>query len=224
MNPNPSISTEGNDPTGASQRLGALIDQVIQACPDAVILVAMIINTCDDTQEPQTQKYQGLIPNVVQQRSDNGSHVLAVNFTTFSTSNLHSDDCIHPTNEGYQLFGDYWYDFITQISSDWMNTPVGTDPNRTDGIYANGGLDKNIPAPDIGTSLVQIAPSENATSAATIAEKNKQANRNHTPIRTATRGNFQDGLSRDGDWRYHTNWTEPAKVADGLGLERHYVR
>lgn len=179
MNPDPSISTEGNDPTGASQRLGALIDQVIEACPDATILVAMIINTCDDTQEPQTQQYQALIPGVVQQRSDNGSHVLAVDFTTFSTSNLHTDDCIHPTNAGYQLFGDYWYDFITQIPGDWINAPVGPNPNRTDGIYANGGLDENISAPDSGARSTQS---------------------------------------------YHTNWTEPTKVADGLGLDRHYVK
>jgi hypothetical protein len=130
MNPNPNVSTEGNDPAGAADRLGKLIDQMISACPDAVILVAMIINTCDPNQEPQTQKYQALIPGIVKQRRDAGRHVLAVDFTSFSTNDLR--DCIHPTNDGYKLFGDYWYDFVTQIPSDWISLPVGGDPDRND--------------------------------------------------------------------------------------------
>jgi hypothetical protein len=54
MNPNPAISTEGNDPRGAAERLGGLIDQIIKALPDAVILVAQPISTCDENQQPRT--------------------------------------------------------------------------------------------------------------------------------------------------------------------------
>ncbi|KAH8675222.1 SGNH hydrolase-type esterase domain-containing protein [Ilyonectria robusta] len=122
------LSTEGNDPKGAAKRLGSLIDQIIEACPDAVILVAMIIGTCDPHKVSATPKYQALIPGIVQERRSNGSYVLAVDFTTFPKSLL--QDCIHPSLNGYLEFGHYWYDFITQIPSSWIKDPVGADPTR----------------------------------------------------------------------------------------------
>lgn len=122
------LSTEGSDPKGAAKRLGNLIDQIIKACPDAVILVAMIIGTCDPHKVSATPKYQSLIPGIVQERRSNGSHVLAVDFTTFPKSQL--QDCVHPSFNGYLEFGHYWYDFITQIPSSWIKDPIGADPTR----------------------------------------------------------------------------------------------
>lgn len=119
---------KGHDPVAASERLGSLIDQMVTACPDAVILVAMIIGTCKPAQEPQTKVFQSLIPGVVNKRLQAGKHVLAVDMTTFPLSDL--SNCINPTNAGYQLVGDYWYDFLTQVPQDWITTPVGPDPNR----------------------------------------------------------------------------------------------
>ncbi|KND92820.1 hypothetical protein TOPH_02696 [Tolypocladium ophioglossoides CBS 100239] len=141
MSPNSAISTEGNDPYDAVTRLGALIDQMIKACPDAVVLVAMIIDTCDPAQSPATHEFQSLIPDAVQRRLDDGHHVLAANFTSFPTSQLR--DCIHPTNQGYRLMGDYWSDFIAQVPRDWIQAPVGPNPDRASGSRTTG-VDKNL--------------------------------------------------------------------------------
>ncbi|KAM0437559.1 hypothetical protein ACHAPT_001923 [Fusarium lateritium] len=122
------MNSGANDPEEAAQRLGKLIDKMIKACPDAVILVAVIIGTCDNRREVGTPKYQALIPGVVKERRQAGHHVLAVDFSTFPMEDLR--DCVHPTNEGYRLFGDYWYDFVTQIPSSWIKKPVGDDPER----------------------------------------------------------------------------------------------
>ncbi|PTB79994.1 carbohydrate esterase family 3 protein [Trichoderma longibrachiatum ATCC 18648] len=130
MNPNDAISKEGHDPVAASERLGSLIDKMTASCPDAVILVAMIIGTCNSEQAPQTKLFQSLIPNVVAPRLEAGKHVLAVDFSTFPLDKLR--DCIHPTNQGYQLVGYYWYDFIAQIPQDWITAPVGDDPQRSE--------------------------------------------------------------------------------------------
>lgn len=140
MNPNHGISKEGNDPKDAADRLGKLIDKMFKACPDATILVAMIINTCDEKQSPATKEFQKFVPGVVRARHDDGKHVLAVDFTTFKTSDL--QDCIHPTDDGYKLIGDYWYSFIHQIPNSWIKKPVGPDPNGGDST--NGGINKNI--------------------------------------------------------------------------------
>lgn len=126
MNADHAISSEGNDPKGAADRLGDLIDTVIKACPDAVVLVAIITGTCDSAQAPRTREFQGLIPGVVKNHSDAGAHIKAVDFSTFKLDDIR--DCIHPTNKGYKIMGDYWYDFMQQIPGEWINEPVGMDP------------------------------------------------------------------------------------------------
>lgn len=141
MNPDSSISTEGNSPVAASLRLGSLIDKMIASCPDAVILVAMILGTCNADQAPQTETFQSLVPGVVMSRFQAGERVLPVDFSTFALSNLR--DCIHPTNQGYQLLGDYWYNFVTQIPKDWITEPVGDDPKRQDSLAMHLGT--NMP-------------------------------------------------------------------------------
>jgi lysophospholipase L1-like esterase len=128
MNPNGAVSTEGNDPVEAAQRLGTLIDHIIEACPDAVILVAVIIGTCDPQQSPATEKFQALIPDVVESRLAAGHRVLTADFTSFPMADLR--DCIHPTNDGYRKLGDYWFDAIASMPGNWLTMPLGPDPER----------------------------------------------------------------------------------------------
>ncbi|KAL0929864.1 uncharacterized protein CTRU02_215073 [Colletotrichum truncatum] len=222
MNPNPNISKEGNDPRGAADRLGRLIDKMIEACPDATIIVAMIIDTCNQDQSPRTRQFQQLIPGVVRSRRDDGQHVLAADFTTFQTSNL--QDCIHPTNDGYKLMGDYWYSFIHQIPKSWIEDPVGPDPiDDDDG--ENGGIDQNIPPPDWGRSPIQVTSKEEVREAAEWARGgfDRPVACRDVPNWRAT-GKIALGLERNGDWKYHRNWVAEGEVASGLGWDERYVR
>lgn len=128
MNSSSAISTEGNDPAAAAERLGQLIDKITGACPDATVLVAMIIKTWDSAQADRTRQFDALVPGLVRQRRGAGKKVLAVDFMSFSDKLLR--DGVHPTNEGYHVFGDYWYDFVAQIPVEWVQPPVGNDPDR----------------------------------------------------------------------------------------------
>ncbi|UZP33692.1 hypothetical protein NXS19_001508 [Fusarium pseudograminearum] len=122
-----SISKEGSEPKGAANRLGHLIDQIISYCPDAVVLVAIPLSSCDRFKSKMPE-YRAMIPEVVRQRREDGKHVMAVDFSTFDLKNLR--DCLHPTNEGYKIMGDYWYDFLAQVPEGWIKEPVGDDPVR----------------------------------------------------------------------------------------------
>ncbi|OLN85387.1 putative endoglucanase X 2 [Colletotrichum chlorophyti] len=125
MNSKKEVSTEGNDPAGAAERLGSLIDQMIAACPDATILVAQIIAAYEVHHWPAMKEYQKLIPEVVEQRRNASHHVIAVDFASIGQGVVQLlDDNIHPSDKGYQVMGDYWYDFITQIPKDWISQPV----------------------------------------------------------------------------------------------------
>lgn len=221
MNPNHAISTEGNDPQGAADRLGNMVDQVIKECPDATILVAMIINTCDQAQSPATKSYQALVPGAVKKRRDAGHHVLAADFTTFETNLL--QDCIHPTNQGYRVFGDYWFDFIAQIPTDWIKDPVGKDPDRKEGMGQNGGLDKNIPAPDWGTSPVQKTSPDFVRDAMSRGYGNTHGTCKANPVFRST-GQLALGVGQNGDWKFHKFWQDAGTVAEGIHRDPHYVR
>jgi hypothetical protein len=223
MNPSLAIATEGNDPVAAADRLGELVDQIIRICPDATILLAMIISTCDPNQQPRTAQYQGLIPEVARKRQVTGHKVIAVDFTSFSLGDLR--DCIHPTNQGYRIFGSYWYDFITQIPSDWISAPVGSDPSRPldENINANGGLDGNIPAPNWGNNPVSPSSKVAIFQAAMTAGNGGARTCNSLPVWQST-GQIALGLGRTGDWHFKKNWVQAGKVADGVHLDHRHVR
>ncbi len=138
MNPDRSVSRQGHDPVQAAARLGQLVDQIVAACPDAVVLVAVIPGTCDEDQAAQTEAFQALIPGVAAQRREKGHRVLAVDFGALGMDLLRRD-CIHPTDEGYRVMGDYWYDFIQQVPEGWIQEPVGADPVRSGGSRGGRG-------------------------------------------------------------------------------------
>ncbi|KAM0283523.1 hypothetical protein ACHAQH_002474 [Verticillium albo-atrum] len=137
MAPLERIATEGNDPAAAAERLGGLLDLMITACPDAVIIVAVIVSSCQTERIAGTREYQALIPEVVQARYIDGHKVLAADFSTIPDSFLNGD-CIHPSTEGYQEMSRYWYDFITQVPKEWLQAPRGSDPARD---KESGGFD-----------------------------------------------------------------------------------
>jgi hypothetical protein len=136
MDTRSSISREGSDPKDAALRLGQLIDKIMEYCPDAVILVAIPLSSCDGY-KPKMPGFRALVPGIVRQRRQNGEHVIAVDFSTFDLNDLR--DCLHPTNDGYSIMGDYWYDFLTQVPDGWIKTPVGDDPEREEEENGVGG-------------------------------------------------------------------------------------
>ncbi|KFY90678.1 hypothetical protein V500_05016 [Pseudogymnoascus sp. VKM F-4518 (FW-2643)] len=156
MSPDSSVSTEGRDPVAAAKRLGALINKMLQKCPDATILVAMIISTTRPAQAPQTAQFQALVPGVVQTREALGKHVIAVDFTKFPTKLLR--DGIHPTDGGYRTMGDWWYDFMTQIPRSWISVPEGPGPYPTGKLASGRGVNGDFKFHSKWESAGQVMP------------------------------------------------------------------
>lgn len=81
------IATEGNDVKAAAERLGSLIDDITEICPDAVLLVVVILSSCLPGQKARTKEFQALIPGLVAARLDAGKKVLAVDFSSMKLLN-----------------------------------------------------------------------------------------------------------------------------------------
>jgi lysophospholipase L1-like esterase len=97
-------------PSGAPDRLGTLIDQILMDLPDALLVVSNIIPFPQGS--GPTTTYNMAVPGVVDARKNAGKHILFVDqFTGFPTSEL--GDGIHPNEAGYNRMAAKWYAAIS---------------------------------------------------------------------------------------------------------------
>lgn len=152
------LASEGSSPDASAQRLGDLIDQIIKARPQAVILVAQLIHADDHEAAPghdsRIMAFDNLVPGIVKARAENGSHALTVDFRSITAvsatrayllqkfaypnvlqSLLRPKD-VHPSDEGYRRMGDIWYDAMRTIPKGWIQHPDGPDPVRQPHVSA----------------------------------------------------------------------------------------
>ena len=104
----------------APARLGALLDQITEDAPDALLMVAQIVPTTNADTNTRVQAYNAAIPALVQQRADAGRHVLLVDmFAPFvDTPNFGAalmNDFLHPNDAGYVVMGQTWYDALASF-------------------------------------------------------------------------------------------------------------
>lgn len=97
-------------PAGAPDRLGTLIDQIVESQPMALLVVAKIIPLSSGGSAVDT--FNMAVPGIVQKRADAGKHVVLVDqFAGFPTSEL--GDGVHPNVMGYSRMADKWYAAIS---------------------------------------------------------------------------------------------------------------
>ena len=95
-----------NTLSGAPERLGSLIDQIITKLPSALIVVAKIIPEPSKANDITT--FNNAVPQIVQTRANAGKHVILVDqFTGFPSSEL--GDGVHPNQAGYTRMAGVWY-------------------------------------------------------------------------------------------------------------------
>lgn len=96
-------------PAGAPDRLGALIDQILETLPDSLLVVSNIIPFPGGS--GPTGTYNAAVPGVVEERASAGKHILFVDqFEGFPESEL--ADGVHPNEAGYARMAGKWYAVI----------------------------------------------------------------------------------------------------------------
>jgi len=102
------------DVAGAPARLGALMDRITAAAPDALLLVATILPTTNAVTNERIRLYDAAIPGLVESRRVAGKHVASVDMYAAFTSNPnyaseYMVDALHPNVAGYAVLGQTWY-------------------------------------------------------------------------------------------------------------------
>jgi lysophospholipase L1-like esterase len=107
------------DLANAPNRLGALLDQITNDAPDALLAVAQIIPTMTAQTNTRVQAYNGAIPALVRTRAAAGKHVVLVDMFTPFNSNANfaglMNDNLHPNDTGYVLMAQTWYAAIDDL-------------------------------------------------------------------------------------------------------------
>lgn len=93
----------------APERLGLLLDRLIETAPEALIVVAQLPPL--KTQRREVAAYNAALPALVEARSQAGNHIQLVDmFTDFPEAELGDD--VHPNAAGYEHMAAIWFDAI----------------------------------------------------------------------------------------------------------------
>jgi lysophospholipase L1-like esterase len=99
----------GQDPAGAPERLGGLLDHITSMSPDALLVVAKLtpLNCCMSTVET----YNDAVGDLVAERAAAGKHILVVDMS----DTMISSDSVHPNEAGYTHMGQVFYAAIADV-------------------------------------------------------------------------------------------------------------
>jgi lysophospholipase L1-like esterase len=98
----------------APTRLGALLDDIYDADPNVLIILAQIVPTRSDGTNQAVQTYNAAMPALVSQRTSAGRHLVLVDMYEAFTRDADYKtalfgDNLHPNEAGYARMGATWY-------------------------------------------------------------------------------------------------------------------
>jgi lysophospholipase L1-like esterase len=103
---------QNDDVTNAPKRLGGLLDKVIMAAPDTLIVVGNI--TPLNRGSEAVDRYNAAIPAQVEARASAGKHILFVDLHAVVTTAMLADG-VHPNKEGSDHMADVFYQAIGSL-------------------------------------------------------------------------------------------------------------
>lgn len=104
----------------APNRLASLLDDVLDVCPDAVVLVAKIIQAEKMQTRANIEAFNDAVPMVVRKKLEQGFKLAIVDHSIIGPSEL--VDGLHPSYAGYFHMGEIWLEAIKTISAQGLIT------------------------------------------------------------------------------------------------------
>jgi lysophospholipase L1-like esterase len=99
-------------PTGMPDRLGTLIDHILEGGPNVLLVVTTIVPIKQGSYGTVAETFNNAIPALIQKRKDAGKHILLVDmFKAFPSAGM-STDGVHPNQQGYDWMAGVWYEAI----------------------------------------------------------------------------------------------------------------
>jgi lysophospholipase L1-like esterase len=100
--------TNNANPTTAASQLSTLLTNLVNAAPNALIVVAKIVPLGYNNSNYTT--YVSKISDVV--KTFDGKHVVLVDMSTLPSADIRGNGDVHPTDKGYADMANLWYGVI----------------------------------------------------------------------------------------------------------------
>ncbi|GAB7050404.1 SGNH/GDSL hydrolase family protein [Catenuloplanes indicus] len=88
------------DPSGAPQRLEALLDRIYAVAPSTTILLAQIVPAADPAVQRRIDAYNAAVASIVERRRNAGQRIVPADMRAVTTADL--PDGLHPNDTGYR--------------------------------------------------------------------------------------------------------------------------
>lgn len=98
----------------APTRLERLLEKIYAAVPEAVVLVAKIVQASRDHTRMNIMRFNEEVPQVVERGVKRGFKVIIVDQSVIGVDEL--VDGLHPTDAGYARMGDIWFEGVDLAS------------------------------------------------------------------------------------------------------------
>jgi lysophospholipase L1-like esterase len=102
---NDATATTGT--SGMATRLDGLLGKIVQAAPNALVVVA--VPTPLGFSSAALTTYSGQIPGLVQARAAMGQHIISVDMSKMPVPADIASDNVHPNDAGYAYMANIWY-------------------------------------------------------------------------------------------------------------------
>lgn len=109
--------TDTDTVSGAPARLASLIDGILAAAPNALLVVAQIVPTRLDARNTLVETFKAALPEIVRTRAAAGKHIVLVDMyrafaanPAYKTARLADD--LHPNDAGFAAMADVWYQAV----------------------------------------------------------------------------------------------------------------
>jgi lysophospholipase L1-like esterase len=102
--------TMNADPTTVANQVDTLISNIVQAAPDALVVVAKIVPLGFGSSNYTS--YIAKIPDVVKAHASKNQNVVMVDMSTLPGSDIKGNGDVHPTDKGYADMANLWYGVI----------------------------------------------------------------------------------------------------------------
>lgn len=102
--------TSNADPTTTANQLDTLVTNLVEAAPNALIVVAKIVPL--GYSNTNYTSYIAKIPDIVKAHASKNQNVVMVDMSTLPSSDIRGSGNVHPTDKGYSDMADLWYGVI----------------------------------------------------------------------------------------------------------------
>lgn len=105
-------------PTTAASKFADLLATIKSKDPATLVLASTLIKNLDQAIDERIVKFNALLPTVVHKARQGGQNVTLVNMhNAVPTSDINATDFTHPTDAGYVIMAQVWYQGLVNASS-----------------------------------------------------------------------------------------------------------